>query len=130
MYNNGTILIVDDDDINLDVLEAMLTGLGYDVVRAQSGREALTCLDPSIDLLILDVMMPDLDGFAVVERIRSDLRFHDVPIIIATASTLLEDRIRAVESGRRRSRPRTSPAATSMPTRDIPMSCRRQRLRR
>jgi putative two-component system response regulator len=99
MNSTGTILIVDDDEINLEVLDAMLDALGHKAVRAHSGMEALERLDSDIDLVILDVMMPDLDGWAVVERIRANERFHDIPIIMATASTLVEDRLRAVECG-------------------------------
>ena len=70
-----TVLVVDDDEANRNVLGRRLAKLGYGVVEARDGVEALECLaqpDSGIDLVLLDVMMPRLDGFAVLERHRAD----------------------------------------------------------
>ncbi len=69
-----TILIVDDDPVQRRLLEALVRRFGYEVETAESGEAALTRLNPAatppIDLLILDLVMPDLDGMAVLTRLR------------------------------------------------------------
>jgi CheY-like chemotaxis protein len=81
-----TILIVDDEFGVLEVLEFILSDAGFTVVSAINGREALTRLaETSPDLVIVDFMMPILDGNAVIKAIRSDDRLRDIPIILASA---------------------------------------------
>jgi CheY-like chemotaxis protein len=81
-----TILIVDDEFGVLEVLEFILSDAGFTVVSAINGREALTRLEEtSPDLVIVDFMMPILDGNAVIKAIRSDDRLRDIPIILASA---------------------------------------------
>ena len=93
------ILIVDDDRLNRRVLSGMLAGLGHDTVEATSGNEALGLLDESIDLVLLDVMMPGMDGFSTARAIRADDRYDELPIIIVTTLASREDRLKAVEAG-------------------------------
>lgn len=93
------ILVVDDEEYNLIVLDALLKPLGYEAEQARNGREALAKLSPNLDLVLLDVMMPGMDGFEVARRIRDDPNFSDIPIIMVTALTSMEDRLRAVEAG-------------------------------
>ncbi len=93
------ILIVDDELINRKVLEGLLKSYGLECVSADSGPAALAMLDESIDLVLLDIMMPGMDGFLVAKAIREMSRFADLPIVMVTALSAKEDRLRAVEAG-------------------------------
>lgn len=93
------ILVVDDEALNCVLLEALLASFGHDCVIAQNGVEALDKLDTAIDLVLLDAMMPVMDGFEAARRIRRHATCGDVPIIMVTALTEKADRLRAVEAG-------------------------------
>lgn len=93
------VLIVDDELINRKVLEGLLKSYGLDCVSADSGPAALELLDKSIDLVLLDIMMPGIDGFTVVRSIRSMPDFADLPIVMVTALSAKGDRLKAVEAG-------------------------------
>ncbi|MHC1751703.1 HD domain-containing phosphohydrolase [Humidesulfovibrio sp.] len=93
------ILVVDDELINRKVLEGMLKSFGLDCVTAESGPAALALLDPSIDLVLLDIMMPGMDGFAVARAIRAMPAYADLPIVMVTALSAREDRLTAVQAG-------------------------------
>ena len=93
------ILIVDDEQTNRELLCAMLTAQGYEAETAADGFEALAKFKLDFDLIMLDVMMPALDGFEVTHRIRQDTDHGDVPIIVVTSLSESEDRLRAVEAG-------------------------------
>jgi len=93
------ILIVDDELINRKVLEGLLKSYGFECVCADSGNAALKLLDGSFDLILLDIMMPDMDGFAVAKAVRSLPLYADLPIVMVTALSAKEDRLRAVEFG-------------------------------
>jgi CheY-like chemotaxis protein len=93
------ILIVDDEILNRCLLEAMLEPMGFQAQCASDGLEALECLSPEIDLILLDVMMPGLDGFEVARRIRCGDSCQNVPIIMVTGLSSAEDRMRAEEAG-------------------------------
>jgi len=82
-----TILIVDDTVENLDILAALLKE--YDIIDATSGEDALDILeeDDSIDLILLDIMMPEMDGFEVCQKIKQNPKTKDIPIIFITAKT-------------------------------------------
>jgi two-component sensor histidine kinase len=77
----------------------MLESLGHEAEPAFSGAEALEKLSPRVDLALLDVMMPIMDGFELARRIRGTAGFEDIPIIMVTILDSKEDRLRAVESG-------------------------------
>lgn len=93
------ILVVDDDQKNLNLVKTILDHFGYESELARNGIEALEKLDSRIDLILLDVMMPGIDGFEVARRVRSHPVFGDVPIVMLTILTGKEDRLRAVEAG-------------------------------
>ncbi|MBI3604340.1 MAG: response regulator [Nitrospirae bacterium] len=99
MVQAKRILVVDDEAPNRDLLEALLESLGIETELACDGIEALAKIKLGFDLVLLDVMMPGMDGFEVARRIRQDVEFGDVPIVMATALTGKEDRLRAVEAG-------------------------------
>ena len=98
--NKPVILVVDDQPQNIELLEAYLVPQGYDVVKAVNGEEALETLSANkIDLILLDVTMPGMDGFEVTRRVRSDDKNHLLPIIMITALREREDRIKGIEAG-------------------------------
>ncbi len=93
------ILVVDDEEPNRELLDALLTSLGYQTEMACDGGEALARLDRSVDLVLLDVMMPGIDGFEITRQIRTHNDYGDIPIVMVTALTSREDRLRAVVAG-------------------------------
>lgn len=94
------VLIVDDEPINLIMLEAMLEGEGYKLVFAANGFEACALAEVERpDLILLDVMMPELDGFSVTRRIRSDPVIGRVPIILVTALDDDRSRVEGLRAG-------------------------------
>jgi signal transduction histidine kinase len=97
----GMILLVDDRPENLRALEAVLEPLGHSLVSARSGEEALSCLlRNKIDLILLDVMMPGIDGFETAELIKRRERVSEVPIIFLTAiNQAVEHHLRGYEIG-------------------------------
>jgi CheY-like chemotaxis protein len=95
------VLIVDDDVRNEFALTSALEAHGMDVVYAENGREALEKLqaEPGVDLVLMDIMMPELDGYEAMRRIRTDPRFAKLPIISLTAKAMKGDREKSIESG-------------------------------
>lgn len=90
------VLLVDDDPDLLDVVETNLELDGYDVIAASSGREALTMMVQEPEVVIVDLMMPEMSGLDLCEQIR---RTSDVPILILTARESFEDKRRSYELG-------------------------------
>ena len=94
------ILIVDDKHANREVLRSWLHPLGFTIVEAQNGRQALTtALEHRPDLILLDLVMPVLDGFEVARRIRREPALEDIPIVANSASTLANDRAGCYDAG-------------------------------
>ena len=97
------ILIAEDDVRNVFALINVLEPLGATVEIARNGREALEKLrgdaGPDIDLVLMDIMMPEMDGFTAMREIRADNRIAKVPIIALTANAMPEDRVRCLEAG-------------------------------
>jgi CheY-like chemotaxis protein len=94
------ILIVDDKTANLDLLREMLAPLGYQIYFATSGAKALDiAAGVQPDLVLLDVMMPDLDGFETCRRFKGDAALREIPVIFVTARTDVEDLARGFEVG-------------------------------
>ena len=97
---SARILAVDDDDANRDMLTRRLDKLGYEVTEASNGREALSRLkDGNFDLVLLDILMPDLDGFQTLEFIKADPRLKHIPVIMLTALDDVDSTVRCVEAG-------------------------------
>jgi putative two-component system response regulator len=100
MQTKPVILIVDDQPQNIELLEAYLVPQDYDIVKALNGEEALEKLSRNpIDLILLDVMMPGMNGFEVARRIRQDDKNRLLPIILITALRETEDRVKGIEAG-------------------------------
>jgi signal transduction histidine kinase len=100
LNQNTSILIVDDDPNAFDVIEAHLYREGYDLFYAASGEEALNLLDSiEPDVILLDVMMPKLNGIEVCRTIKSDSHWKHVPVIIVTALNSKEDLARSLNAG-------------------------------
>ena len=100
MKDKPVILVVDDQPQSIELLEAHLVPLGYEIVEAASGEEALEKLSGNdIDLIILDVLMPGIDGFEVTRRIRQDNTHRLLPIILVTSLLKTEDRVKGIEAG-------------------------------
>jgi putative two-component system response regulator len=103
MRAKQVILVVDDEPQNIELLEAHLAPQGYEIVKAANGEEALGKLsDNKIDVMLLDVMMPGIDGFEVIRRVRQDNKFRNcrrLPIILVTALRETEERIKGIEAG-------------------------------
>jgi DNA-binding response OmpR family regulator len=94
------ILIVDDDVDSLKLIGLMLQRQGYSIVAAQNGEQALSLAESERpDLMLLDVMMPDMDGYEVCRRIRKNPQFAHVPIMMFTAKTLVDDKVAGFEAG-------------------------------
>lgn len=84
---SNSILIADDNDDLLLLLRLTLESDGYNVIVAKDGREALNLSDKTYpELMLLDVMMPDLDGLEVTRRIRSNAELSDVPVLLVSAN--------------------------------------------
>ncbi|BAY26952.1 two-component hybrid sensor and regulator [Calothrix sp. NIES-2100] len=100
MYNQPSILVIDDEPDNFDVVETLLDGENYRLYYAPSGKQALDRLSSfQPDVILLDVMMPDLDGMEVCRRIKADPQWRVVPIIIVTALTTKEDLAQCLATG-------------------------------
>lgn len=94
------VLVVDDIPANVKLLEARLSAEYFDVITAMSGKEALAiCERAECDLVLLDAMMPDLDGFEVCRRLKSNPATHHIPVVMVTALDQLSDRVRGLEAG-------------------------------
>jgi two-component system cell cycle response regulator len=94
------VLVVDDVPANVKLLEARLSAEYFDVVTAMNGKEAVAiCERAECDLVLLDVMMPDMDGFEVCRRLKTNPATHHIPIVMVTALDQPSDRVRGLEAG-------------------------------
>jgi DNA-binding response OmpR family regulator len=94
------ILCVDDEPMNLILLDAMLSPCGYEIVQASCGAEALELMKTErFDLCLLDVMMPGIDGFEVCRRIKAAGAQRQIPVVLLTAYSSKEHRVRGIEAG-------------------------------
>jgi adenylate cyclase len=94
------ILIVDDEPFNLDLLEQELQEQGYEIERASDGAEALEKLPVfAPDVVLLDYMMPRMNGLEVLKRLRADEKWRSLPVILLTAKAAQEDKITGLDAG-------------------------------
>ena len=97
---SARILVVDDVPANVKLLEARLSAEYFDVLTASNGTEALEiCARAECDIILLDVMMPDMDGFEVCRRLKSNPATHYIPVLMVTALDSPADRVRGLEAG-------------------------------
>lgn len=100
MASPGKILVVDDDEDSRTLLAHLLKREGYEVATAVDGQDAVEKLpDASIDVLLLDVMMPRMDGFAVCEALKKDSKTASLPVILLTARDDMETRANGMKLG-------------------------------
>ena len=97
---SARVLVVDDVDVNVKLLEAKLEAEYFDVLTATNGADALRVADAQQpDLILLDVMMPQMDGFEVCRRLKADRRTAPIPVVMVTALSDVADRLRGLEAG-------------------------------
>jgi len=95
------ILVVDDDVRNVFAMSSALEGKGLDVIYAENGKRALETLrkTPDIAVVLMDIMMPEMDGFEAIKAIRNEAPYKAAPIIAVTAKALKEDRVKCIRAG-------------------------------
>ena len=101
VFRGKKVLIVDDDVRNVFALASVLEANGMEVVYAENGREGIDVLqaNPDVDLVLMDVMMPELDGYETTREIRRLDAFGELPIISLTAKAMKGDREKSIASG-------------------------------
>src|SRR5437762_1980939 len=94
------VLVVDDLPANVKLLETRLSAEYFDVITAMSGAEALAiCERAECDVVLLDVMMPDMDGFEVCRQLKSNPKTHHIPVVMVTALDQPSDRVQGLDAG-------------------------------
>jgi CheY-like chemotaxis protein len=101
VLHNKTVLVVDDDVRNIYSLTKSLESLKMNIVTAIDGKEALKALDehPEVDVVLLDMMMPNMDGYETATRIRENKAFKTLPVIAVTAKAMTGDREKCINAG-------------------------------
>ncbi len=101
LFEGRKILLVDDDVRNIFALSSVLEQRGATIIVGRNGKEALNQLekDPDIDLVLMDIMMPEMDGYEATRKIRAQKRFAKLPIIAVTAKAMLDDQEKCMEAG-------------------------------
>jgi DNA-binding response OmpR family regulator len=100
LSSQAKVLVVDDTETNIKLLRALLKGAGYEVVTATCGTDALTAAESeNPDLILLDIMMPDLTGFEVCQRLRAAPGTRQTPIVFLTALHEMEDHMKGMDAG-------------------------------
>ena len=96
----GSVLVVEDDRINRLLLRRSLEADGHVVTMAENGRIALELLEDTLpDVILLDILMPELDGFAVLDSVKADPRLRDIPVIMISALDEMDSVVRCIEAG-------------------------------
>ena len=100
MHQKPKVLIVDDEPLNLDYLEQELEDFNYQILTAVNGQEALDKIQSERpDLVLLDIMMPVMDGFAVLSRLKAGRGLRDIPVIVISAANDLESVVKGIQQG-------------------------------
>ena len=94
------VLVIEDNEQNLYLITFLLNHNGYDVIQARDGLTAIqVAMETKPDLILLDIQLPEMDGYTVASRFRSESAFADVPIIAVTSYAMVGDRERSIEAG-------------------------------
>jgi len=101
MNKQQTVLLVDDDQRNIFALSAVLKARGYTVFSAANIRDAYTILEGpgQISIILMDMMMPDMDGYEAIPLIKNDARFASIPVIAVTAQAMPGDKEKSLAAG-------------------------------
>jgi CheY-like chemotaxis protein len=101
VFAGKKVLVVDDDVRNLFALASALEARGMEVLFAENGREGLDCLDENkdVDLVLMDVMMPEMDGYEATRALRQRTEWGDLPVICLTAKAMKGDREKSIQAG-------------------------------
>jgi CheY-like chemotaxis protein len=101
MKSTFKILAVDDEPFNLDIIITYLEGDGYEVLGAKDGNEALALLEKheDIDVIVLDRMMPRMDGMAVLKKVKSEPKWQEIPVIMQTAASSTDQVLKGIQEG-------------------------------
>ncbi len=98
--SQSCILVVDDNEMNRDMLSRRLTRQGHEVVVAEDGQRALTLIgERAYDLILLDIMMPKMNGYEVLERMKADSNLQNIPVIMISAVDDLDSVVKCIEMG-------------------------------
>lgn len=98
--DHSRLLLVDDDPNLILLVKDYLEFQGYEVATAENGREALEILDRQVpDMIICDIMMPEMDGYALIEKIRQDSRLSWIPVMFLSAKGQSQDRVKGLNTG-------------------------------
>ena len=93
------ILVVEDQEDNRQILRDLLGSVGYDIIEAGDGEEAIRLAELRPDLILMDIQLPELDGYEATRRIKADARLRDIPIIVVTSYALSGDEDKARAAG-------------------------------
>ena len=100
MENKGKILVIDDSATNVFLLQTLLEDYGYEVVFAYSGKEAIKHIDEqNFDLLLLDIMMPEIDGYDILDKLTREQKIKSTPVVMVTAKEDAESQQKALDMG-------------------------------
>ena len=101
VFHGKKILVADDDARNIFALTKILKERGMEVLKAENGKIALEILDTNhdIDLVLMDIMMPEMDGYEAIRRIRSEVVFKSLPVIALTAKAMKDDKQKCIDAG-------------------------------
>ncbi len=101
IFQNKKVLLVDDDMRNVFALSKVLKEKGLEIIKADDGKVALRQLDqnPDVDIVLMDIMMPEMDGYECMKEIRKNKAFKELPIITLTAKAMKDDRQKCIDAG-------------------------------
>jgi len=101
IFHSKKILLVDDDMRNLFALSKILKERGMEIIKAENGKNALEMLElhPEIDMVLMDIMMPEMDGYEAMKQIRVQVRYAKMPIIALTAKAMKDDKQKCIDAG-------------------------------
>jgi CheY-like chemotaxis protein len=101
IFQTKKILLVDDDMRNLFALSKILKERGMEIIKAENGKSALEMLElnPDINLVLMDIMMPEMDGYEAMRGIRSQVKFIRLPVIALTAKAMKDDKQKCIDAG-------------------------------